>query len=194
MERGDNMFKRIFLMSIVIQIFFLGQCYASLDRLADVGAEVLRERIVGSTAFRVSEFRINELTGGLKKSNPGVIDYSFYIINDVDDNAVRVAVFVNQEGYIDSIVVNGSVASESKRVFISRMLAETMRAIGLSKDDMLSLCSNEVCGRVYTGEVYSENMNRKVYLSYWAEKNGAGIIQVIDRIPLAERDMMDRAN
>ena len=187
------MLKRIFLMSIVIQIFFIGQCYASLDRLADVGAEVLRERIVGSTAFRVSEFRINELTGELKKSNPGVTNYSFYITNDVNNNVVYVAVLVNQEGYIDSIYLISSIKSESQRAFFAKMLEETMRAIGLSSDDIISLYSNEIRGSVYSGKVYSKNIHRKVYLSYLAETNGV-CTQVIDRIPLTDRNMMYRAN
>ncbi len=100
------MIKKIFLMFIALQALFIGQCYASLDRLADIGAEVLRERIVGSTAF----------------------------------------------GY-----------------------------------------SNESRGWIYKGEVYSENMHRKVYLSYWEENNGASV-HIIDRISLTDRDIMARAN
>lgn len=180
-------------MFIALQALFIGQCYASLDRLADIGAEVLRERIVGSTAFGVSEFKIHKLTGEVKKLNPGVTDYSFYIINGLNNNAVLVAVFVNQEGYIDSIIVSGSVASESQRTFMSRILAETMRSIGLSDDDIFSLYSNESRGWIYKGEVYSENMHRKVYLSYWEENNGASV-HIIDRISLTDRDIMARAN
>lgn len=61
------MLKRIFLMIIALQVLFIGPCYANSDRLADIGAEVLRERIVGSTAFGVSEFKIHKLTGEVKK-------------------------------------------------------------------------------------------------------------------------------
>ena len=100
---------------------------------------MLRERIVGSTAFRVSEFRINELTGELKKSNPGVTNYSFYITNDVNNNVVYVAVLVNQEGYIDSIYLISSIKSESQRAFFAKMLEETISSkdIGILGTDYL---------------------------------------------------------
>ena len=39
------MIKRVFFIFIVLQVLFLGQCYASSDRLTDIGAEVFRERI-----------------------------------------------------------------------------------------------------------------------------------------------------
>lgn len=76
---------------------------------------------------------------------------------------------------------------------MSRILAETMRSIGLSDDDIFSLYSNESRGWIYKGEVYSENMHRKVYLSYWEENNGASV-HIIDRISLTDRDIMARAN
>ena len=52
------------------------------------------------------------------------------------NNVVVISAFVNQEGYIDSIIVVGSGASESNRTFTSNMVDESMRAIGLSNDDI----------------------------------------------------------
>lgn len=39
------MIKRIFLTLIALQTLFIGQCYASSDRLTDIGVEILKKEL-----------------------------------------------------------------------------------------------------------------------------------------------------
>lgn len=187
------MLKRMFLMIIALQVLFIGPCYANSDRLADIGAEVFRERMVGDVYLYVSELETNKSLGELEELFSGTTVYSFYLANYVyTDNVVIISAFVNQEGYIDSIIVVGSGASESNRMFTSNMVDESMRAIGLSNDDIDWLTTKGTQGYMYQrrdmyqGEVLSVSARRKVYYTSWTEPDAVRI-NLIDKISFMDR-------
>ena len=173
---GDhNMLKRIFIMIIVLQAFFIGVCSANSGRLADIGAEVFKERIAAVSSCRVTEFVISTPT-----------EYEFRIFN-TSDNMVLFDVYVNQEGYIDSIVISGPFANQTNRKFLSDLVVKSMLVIGLSYDEMRWLVNNgSNQSRLYEGRVYSEKLLRDVYYSLCIESNGF-CINTIDKVSFKDR-------
>lgn len=84
---------------------FIGPCYASSDRLADIGAELFKERIVEDIPFKVADFKItNEAT--VAREQPHMAGDSKYEFMAVQNQNVMlmIDVYVNREGYIDSII------------------------------------------------------------------------------------------
>lgn len=193
MGGNENMVKRIFLIMLTLQVLFIGICYANSDRLADIGAEVFRERMVGDVYLYVSELEINKSLGSVEELFPGTTAYSFYLVNYMNtNNVVSISVLVNQEGYIYSIIVVGSGASESNRTFTSNIVDESMRVIGLSNEDIDWLTTKGTQGDMYQrrdmyqGEVLSVSARRKVYYTSWTEPDAVRI-NLIDKISFVDR-------
>ena len=180
------MYKRIFIMIIVLQALFIGVCSANSGRLADIGAEVFKERIAAVSSCRVTEFVISTPTGVIANSRPETTEYEFRIFN-TSDNMVLFDVYVNQEGYIDSIVISGPFANQTNRKFLSDLVVKSMLVIGLSYDEMRWLVNNgSNQSRLYEGRVYSEKLLRDVYYSLCIESNGF-CINTIDKVSFKDR-------
>ena len=192
---GDhNMLKRIFFMIIVLQALFIGVCSANSGRLADIGAEVFRGKMVESTNSFVSGLEIKKLSVGMAKLYPGTTLYTFFMFDNMNtDKVVSVSVFVNQEGYIDAIGIAGSGASESSRAFSTNIVEESMMAIGLSNDDINCLTTKGIQGKKYHGVVFSENMGRDVYYTFWRGPN-AFHSSIIYRMSYTDRGNLFRAS
>ena len=186
MGENENMYKRIFIMIIVLQALFIGVCSANSGRLADIGAEVFKERIAAVSSCRVTEFVISTPTGVIANSHPETTEYEFRIFN-TSDNMVLFDVYVNQEGDIDSIVISGPFANQTNRKFLSDLVVKSMLVIGLSYDEMRWLVNNgSNQSRLYEGRVYSEKLLRDVYYSLCIEPNGF-CINTIDKVSFKDR-------
>nr|DAM45498.1 MAG TPA: hypothetical protein [Caudoviricetes sp.] len=182
------MIKRIFFTFIVLQIFFIGPCYASSDRLADIGAELFKERIVEDIPFEVTDFKIaNEAS--VAREQPHMACDSKYEFMAVQNQNVMlmIDVYVNREGYIDSIIICGPSVEKRNSKFLTLVLAESMKAIGLNMDEIMWLCSKgSISGNTYEGSVFSTGMGRTVYYSMSLTSDGFGINR-IDRMSLTDR-------
>lgn len=91
----------------------------------------------------------------MAKLYPGTTLYILFVFDNVNtDKVTSVLVFVNQEGYIEDIGVPGSGVSESNRAFLTNIVEESMRAIGLTNDDIDCSTINSIQGTNIRGEFF----------------------------------------
>lgn len=185
------MIKRVFFIFIVLQVLFLGQCYASSDRLTDIGAEVFRERIKKDLPYAyATDFVIkNEAEVAIESpSMAGTSRYEFFVgLNSDSDVEIFIEVYVNREGYIDSIYICGPSVEKRHKKLIMHVLLASMHAIGLNRDEVIWLFSKGlVSGDTYEGNVFSAKMRKNIYFSrnIWADGFG---FYYIDRMSTFDR-------
>ena len=185
------MIKRVFLIFIVLQVLFLGQCYASSDRLTDIGAEVFRERIKKDLpyAYATDFFIKNEAEVAIESpSMAGTSIYEFWVgLNSDSDVEIFIQVYVNREGFIDNIIICGPSVEKRYKKLITHVLVASMYAIGLNRDEVMWLCSKgSVSGDTYEGNVFSAKMRKNIYFrkTIWADGFG---FYYIDRMSMSDR-------
>ncbi len=185
------MIKRVFFIFIVLQVLFLGQCYASSDRLTDIGAEVFRERIKKDLPYAyATDFVIkNEAEVAIESpSMAGTSGYEFLVgLNSDSDVEIFIQVYVNREGYIDNISICGPSVEKRYKKLIMHVLLASMHAIGLNRDEVMWLFSKgSVSGDTYEGNVFSAKMRKNIYFSrnIWADGFG---FYYIDRMSMSDR-------
>ena len=187
---SDNMIKRIFLTLIALQTLFIGQCYASSDRLTDIGVEILKKRIEEKLPYVITtdiSIRNEAEIARVFPPMAGTHQYEFFVALN-PDVLVSIDVYVNREGYTDAIQICGTAINETRRKFLALVVEESMKSIGLNEDEIMWLVSREgtKTKKIFEENVYAVEMGKTVYYQFINLPDGFSC-HTIDKMSIKDR-------
>lgn len=165
------MIKRIATLVMMLAVLITSQCYAAQPRIADVGAEMFRQKFMENNQNFVSEFLPKEFAQKfvISKYFQNVTSYVF----SSGEERNGVILFSNQEGYVECVVVTGLATSMQRNIQLMADAAKAAMALGLDNDEIEWLFTKgSDFGNMYTGVVACKSTHRYIYLSKTIDAGG----------------------
>ncbi len=179
------MIKRVSTLVMMLVVLITSQCYATQPRIANIGAEMFRQKFMENNQNYVSEFRPQEEVQvfAIPKYYPNSTAYVFFTSKERD----MVVLYSNPEGYLESVVVVGYATSTTKNIQLTADAMKAAMALGLDNDEIEWLFTKgSDLGNMYTGVVSCKTTYKDIYLFKTIEPGGMKTF-IFDYKPATER-------
>ena len=179
------MIKRIATLVMMLAVLITSQCYAAQPRIANIGAEMFRQKFMENNQTFVSEF----VPKGSAQDFviPGVFpnSTSYMFLSGEERNGV--ILYSNQEGYVECVIVIGLATSTQRNIQLMATAMKAAMSLSLDNDEIKWLFNEGTTyDRMYMGVVHCKSTNKDIYLTKTILPNGTKAF-CFDHIPASAR-------
>lgn len=179
------MIKRVSTLVMMLVVLITSQCYATQPRIANIGAEMFRQKFMENNKTFVSEFLPKD--SAQKFIIPGVFPNSTSYVFLTSEERNGVIIYSNQEGYVECVVVMGLATSTQRNIQLMATAMKAAMSLSLDNDEISWLFSEGTTfDRMYMGVVHCKSSNRDIYLTKTILPNGTKAF-CFDHIPASVR-------
>lgn len=165
------MINRAVALTIMLVVLIANQCLAAQPRIADIGAEMFRQKFMENNKNFVSKFLPKESAQNfvVPKFFSNGTSYVFYTCEERNG----IILYSNQDGYLEAVIVIGYVTSTTRHIQLLANAMKTAMSLGLDDNEISWLFSKgHNSDGFYTGVVHCKSSNKDIYLMKGVFPNG----------------------